>query len=393
MERKIHLLLISPHFFPYNRYEQELYTHLLQEFENITVTVLCYNTTKSPPRESYNGIEIYRVPCIDILPGQFVIPNYFQLIKTLEKIKKEQGIDIINCDTRFFDSTWWTPYLARFWKVPAIFTDHTASHPRHESAIIRFITKTLDRYFIPFFLRKYSAVTVTSRAAQLFLQNNCGIDNAVVIRTGVDSNFFTPQKREKKIRHLPNINRDFTETDILITAGGRLIPSKGFLNLYLAIKPLFQRYPNIFLLIAGIGPEAQRIKKLLIKDNLQQRVFFTGFLNKEAISILLANSDIFVHPSLHHEGFPNILLEAGASKCTVLATAQGATTELIINGATGLIIDIENTREFQEKLEKVINNKKLRLLLSAALFDKIISEYSWLQSCQLFHQLIRKVLP
>ena len=80
----IKILLISPYFAPHiggsQRYMEELYVHLSEQFPHISVDVLTYNTTDSKTIEKYRGITIYRVPCWEILPGQFALPNPIKLI-------------------------------------------------------------------------------------------------------------------------------------------------------------------------------------------------------------------------------------------------------------------------------------------------------------------------
>jgi len=101
------ILVITPFFYPHiggsERYMEELYLFLRKKHPEIDVDVLCYNTNKVSKKESYQGLNIYRIPCWNILPDQFSLPNPASLIQFL--FSERNSYDLIHCSTRFFDSS------------------------------------------------------------------------------------------------------------------------------------------------------------------------------------------------------------------------------------------------------------------------------------------------
>ena len=99
-----------PFFYPHRggsqKYAEDLYLEMMEKHKDVLVDVLTYNTNKVIAYEKYKGFNIYRVPCINIIPARFVLPNPISLIVTLGRLRKNH-YDIVNTHIRFFDPTWW----------------------------------------------------------------------------------------------------------------------------------------------------------------------------------------------------------------------------------------------------------------------------------------------
>lgn len=145
-----------------------------------------------------------------------------------------------------------------------------------------------------------------------------------------------------RAHHLPNFAHDFAgvapaalpgETRLL--ALGRLHPNKAFDVLLRALALL----PGVHLAIAGEGAEREALQRLAGELGVAERVAFLGW--REDTGALLAACDILICPS-RHEPLGNVVLEAwSASKPVVAAAAQGP-SELIADGATGLLVPKED---------------------------------------------------
>lgn len=366
------ILLITPYFYPHiggsQQYAKELYYHLMQKNKDIKVDVLCYNTDNVLEKEEYNGFTIYRIPCIQVLPQQFSLPNYFELIKILKKLKTNNYV-FINAHTRFFESSWWAPVAAKYLKTKAILTDHCANSPTHPFFLISWFAKFTDKLLIPFVAKHYSLITVTNKSTYDFA-TSLGIKDSKIIYGGVDTKYFKPQIY-KKHRIIPKINKVFTKQDIIITFVGRMIYSKGPHILLEASYEILKHYKNTYFIFAGEGPLYNKLKY-----NKNKHVFFLGSLEKNNIAKLMAQSDIIIHPSLHHEGFPNVLLEAGASGCAVIATNQGSTKEIIINNKTGILIN-PNKEDLVHALSDLIKNEEKRKQLKTKIREHVKRNFDW----------------
>lgn len=371
------ILVLSSYFYPNfggsQKYMEELYAHLVQADKSVQVDVVCYNTNNALSQEKYRGLNIYRIPCIQILPGQFALPNYFSLIKLINQLVHKYHYDIVHSNTRFFDHSWWAPFLARMIGAKSILTDHCSSHPIHNSKIVTLVSSFIDNLGSLICGRFYDSIMVTNKATLKFAKS-IHLGSPQVVYGGVDTELFKPRSSLK-----------LTKKDIMITFSARMISTKGPQLLLEAAQDLIKKYPHIKFFFAGDG---SLYKKLAPYASSQ--IHFLGALNQAQIRKLLAKSDIFVHPSSHHEGFPNSILEAGASGCAVIATNKGGTNELIKDGITGIIIQ-PNVKSLEQAIIKLIQDKKLRNNLGKALRQKIVKEFDWQIIVKQFQKKIQDI--
>ena len=72
----------------------------------------------------------------------------------------------------------------------------------------------------------------------------------------------------------------------------------------------------------------------------------------------MSTRDILVFPT-KHESFPLIILEAMQFGIPVIATKEGAISEIVTDGETGILIDKDTPSQIAEKLQLLKNNPEL----------------------------------
>ena len=119
----------------------------------------------------------------------------------------------------------------------------------------------------------------------------------------------------------PEIKRKKQNSDsISLGFIGRLVNLKGVDVLISAFADLIDDYPDIHLQIIGDGVERQNLEKQVQSLNIQDKVSFLGYQDKNTLqNQILPSLDIFVNPSLQ-EGLPTTVIEALLAKCIVVAT-------------------------------------------------------------------------
>ena len=381
------ILALTSFFYPHpggsQKYIEELYVTMMKLQPNLEVDILCYNTNYSPSEELYRGLHIYRVSCLEILPGQFALANPLQLIKVLKMLKKEKQYDIVNSHTRFFDNSWWTPMIAKYLGAKSILTDHCAEKPTHDFFLVNWISWCVDHFWAPIIAKKYAHITVVSKATQEYLKS-LGITAQTVIYPGVSTQFFAEHKNTS--RKIPQTKKLISDNELVVSFVGRMIPSKGPQLFLKSISELLVKNPNIHAVVAGNGPLFAELNN----QYRSERITFTGQLNREEVAELLNLTDILVLPSTHHEGFPITLLEAGAAKCSVITTNQGGTSEVISDEKTGLLIE-PTVESISKATQELIESTELRKTLSKNLHELVKTEFTWEKSAQKFLNVTDKV--
>ena len=361
------ILVITPYFYPHfggsQHYIEEIYSALMDDNPNVEVDVICYNTEKTKKEEKYRNLNIYRVDAIEILRGQFALANYLEIISLIKKLNQKHTYQVVNSHSRFFDCSWWTPYIAKYLGAKSVLTDHCAYHPTHKSWFISKIAKAVDKLLSPIISKKYDHITVVSKATQKFFKK----------LTGLNSKIIYPGSSNRNIKKINTDNKK-----LLISFVGRMIDSKKPHLVALAAQNITKQYPNTTFVFAGDGPLLPQLQQ---SNNPQ--IKFLGKLSHEKTQKLLEKTDILVHPSQHHEGLPLTLLEAGVANCAIAATDQGGTKEIIKDKQTGLIIDSPPTvKNIETTLKKLIDDSVLRKNLSKNLKKQIKNNYQWSKSAR-----------
>lgn len=125
---------------------------------------------------------------------------------------------------------------------------------------------------------------------------------------------------------------------------GRYEIRKGVKELSNALQNLITKYAFEFHFIGAI-PDAFKINSTQIK--------YHGVLSDaNKIKSILQQTDVLVLPS-HSEGMPNVILEAMASGCAILATDVGA-VNVMVNEDNGWLIPPLNQKVIEDKLVEII---------------------------------------
>ncbi len=148
-----------------------------------------------------------------------------------------------------------------------------------------------------------------------------------------------------------------------VVAAGRLVPQKGFDVLIASFAALADNYPDWQLVIYGEGADRVALETTARRLSLGDRVALPG-VGKD-MRAAFAAADLFVLPS-RYEGYPNVLLEALASGCAVIATdCPGATAQILEGGKYGLLVEPGSVAALTAGLERMMSDAALRQRFAA----------------------------
>lgn len=182
--------------------------------------------------------------------------------------------------------------------------------------------------------------------------------------------------------------RDFTKGNpIRIISPGRFVPKKGIDDSICAVAKALQKYPNIELVIPGLGefPDTsyQTYLEELVKElGIQNHVTFTGPYVSSELAQLLASSHIFLAPCAtgpdgNQEGIPNTPMEAMATGLPVISTIHAGIPELISHGVNGLLVAEHDTDALCENICYLIEHPDVCARLGKEARKTIVEKFEF----------------
>lgn len=150
---------------------------------------------------------------------------------------------------------------------------------------------------------------------------------------------------------------------------GRLESRKGVKYLLQAFRQLLKRDPDVQLLIAGRGPDEQKLRDFVAEENIPQ-VTFLGYISDEDKIHQLHKADVFCAPATRGESFGLVLLEAmAAGTPTVAGDNMGYASVMKGTGEISLV-NPKDIVDFGRRLEIMLTNDDIR-----AVWQKWAKEY------------------
>lgn len=186
---------------------------------------------------------------------------------------------------------------------------------------------------------------------------------------GIDLNHY--RLSDEVVQQAKILRKDNTITYIFI---GRLVADKGITELVNAFVKLNQLHDNTRLLL--VGPKEQEKSPLPshILQTIESHKSIEAVGMQHDIRPWLAAADVFVFPS-YREGFPNVVIEAGAMALPSIVTDINGSNEIIIEGKNGLIIPSHDSDSLFNSMLRLYSDSSLRQSLSRNARDLIADRF------------------
>ena len=343
---------------------------LQETIQGIYITRFRYFTSKWETL-AYEGGILAKLRRNPLRAGLIPLFIFAQTIAALKIIKKNQ-IDIIHAH-------WILPQglvavlikLLSTRKIPVICSSHGSD--------LYALTGKLLNKAKQWILERSDAITVVSNAMKKSLEQlDINLDKVYVIPMGTDlNNVFRPSSQVKR-----------KAATLLFV--GRLVEKKGLSFLIEALPSINHTCPQVELVIAGTGPEEQKIRSLARKLRVIDKLKFLGAITHDKLAPLYQQATITVIPSIDHEGFGLVIVEALGCKCPVIASDFPAIHENIKDGETGMLTRPKDSKDLSEKIAYLLEQPELRSKISEAGHQRVIKNFDWKQIGAQYSSLILK---
>lgn len=171
---------------------------------------------------------------------------------------------------------------------------------------------------------------------------------------GIDLRYFSDDNVGQKERFLLKSKLNISDSDFLFVFVGRLVGDKGVNELVEAFSEL--KIASVKLLLVGpFEYELDPLNPATIEQiKVNKNILSVGF--QSDIRPYLSISNVLVFPS-YREGFPNVVLQAGAMGLPSIVTNINGSNEIITEGINGTIIPVQNSGMLMDAMHKMAIDK------------------------------------
>lgn len=217
--------------------------------------------------------------------------------------------------------------------------------------ITGFIKKNGKNIYNILFKEADLITVIVKRWKKKLIDLGCDPEKIIIHRIGINPEKF-------KVRNSENgpVSR--------ILSIARFVEKKGIEYGIRAFAKVNRKNPGVTYEIVGEGPLKNKLKLLVDRLEIKEKVNFLSPRNQNEIIKIIKKSDIFLAPSVtarngDQEGTPVVLMEAMASGLPVVSTFHGGIPELVQDGVSGFLVDERNSEALADKIEILTHNPNL----------------------------------
>ncbi len=353
----MNVLMISDVYFPrVNGVSTSIETfrnELLRKNAGVTVIVPAYG-------EDARQEGVIRIPSRGVMFDPEDRMMAYGAIMAQTDLLREQGFDIVHIQTPFV-AHYAGIALAKALNLPTVVTYHTFFE-EYLFHYVPFLPAEWLRGLARRFSRKQcndvDAVVVPSNAMARTLADY-GVEKPLhIIPTGIPGEMFSKGRRGA-FRELHGI----AESTPVMLFVGRVAFEKNIEFLLHAADIARKTVPELLLIIAGEGPAARSIEKLVKTLRLEDNVRLIGYMDRERLlKDCYSAADVFVFAS-RTETQGLVLLEAMAAGLPVISTAHMGTRD-ILKPNSGSVVPDDDPQSFAGEMVRVLSDRELRSELS-----------------------------
>ena len=212
------------------------------------------------------------------------------------------------------------------------------------------------------------------------------------IYDGIDfSKYQSESSQAKAIRFL-----GLPEDVKILSSVAVLWPRKGHDTAIRSLALIKRNIPETILLIAGgepdglNGSEINRLKKIAEECGIAGSVILLGHCSK--MHVVFAASDIVYALSSNGEAFGRVPAESAIARRPVIATALGATPELVIHGKTGFLVKPGDIEAIAHYTMDLLENPERYESFAAQAEKRVRKMFNWDVSSKQFARVYQELI-
>ena len=354
MKRPLRVVVVTESFLPQVNGVTNSVLRILEHLRAEGHQALVIAPESSGGITEYAGFRVKRVPSLEM---KGLLPVGFPQ-KTIEPLIDGFNPDVIHLASPFFLGNYASRVAERL-DIPtlSVYQTDIAGFARHYGLTVAH--DSLKRWVAKIHKRTTRTLAPSNWSCEDL--KSTGVPNVHLWPRGVDSQKFSPEKRDINLRCELLGDRPDRK---LVGYVGRLANEKRIDDL-----ATLDARDDIQLVIVGEGPARSRLEKVL------KNARFVGYQSGDDLARYYASLDIFVHTG-KHETFCQSVQEALASGVPVIAPNFGGPTDLVKHGWTGYLIDTENSYSLNHAVNQILQLAEPALMGARA--RESVIERTWL---------------
>jgi glycosyltransferase involved in cell wall biosynthesis len=236
---------------------------------------------------------------------------------------------------------------------------------KHGGELEEFCGRGLFARFVRLALRLPDAVVVLSLRELKLYQEFVPGQTIAAVPNGIDAAPYLGARRAAPAPSAP----------LELVYIGRLVPRKGLEESLEALALARAAGVQARLVLAGGGPEEERLRRRVRALGLGEDVRFAGPAWGYAKTRLLCDADVLLLPS-HGEGLPYSLLEAMAAGVVPIVTPVGAIPEAVSEGVHGRFVPVDDAPAIARAIAELAADRAALARMSQACRRRVAAAYS-----------------
>ena len=172
---------------------------------------------------------------------------------------------------------------------------------------------------------------------------------------------------------------------------GRLVADKGIVELVQGFLQLSKQHTQLRLVLVGDFEDELDPLPYEVHRDIEQHPGIIHITWTQQVEYFMYCCDYFVFPS-HREGFPNVLLQAGAMQLPVICSRITGNVDIVTHETTGLVFEKGHAAQMQQQLEYALLHPEKMKTMAAALHAIVQEDYKreniWLNILSAYNSLL-----
>ncbi len=310
-------------------------------------------------------------------------PAWAMLLILLYVLHKKQNIDVIVCGKALFEGLA-AQFMKKWFGIPYVICTYAMeietwiNHPKEKIKLLN-VLHDADRI-----------VYINDRTKRRLEELDVASHKLIQVYPGVEDRFFGDHTNLEVLQKY-NIEKPY-----LLTVA-RLVARKGIDDLIRAMAILRDTDISVpKLIIAGDGPEKDRLTQLIEELHLQDTVRLILHVEDEELPALYAQASIFILTPKEIagdvEGFGIVYLEAAATGTPTIGTRSGGVPEAVLDTVTGLLVPENSPSEIAKGIDRLLKDPTLAHSLAQAAKARAHRDFLWSVRGQQFAEVLKELV-